>query len=273
MARKKKKASLLSADISGALKAVCAVAFGFVLTLLGLLGITALFSYYPLDTSLNTAGGGVFSNALGLVGASIADALWQGLGLAAILIPIAMVLWGSWLTLRIHPRFVVARILTAIFAVLFFAAGFAGFEIAPSWPVIAGWGGVLGFVLFGVVFRFLDATGAEQAEFLAALGLEETGLARVIRAGYDLLGLHTFFTSGPKESRAWTIKKGATAPEAAGAIHSDFEKGFIRAEIVAYNDYITLRGEARAREAGKLRSEGKNYVMKDGDVAHFLFNV
>jgi len=116
-------------------------------------------------------------------------------------------------------------------------------------------------------------TGAEQAEFLAALGLEETGLARVIRAGYDLLGLHTFFTSGPKESRAWTIKKGATAPEAAGAIHSDFEKGFIRAEIVAYNDYITLRGEARAREAGKLRSEGKNYVMKDGDVAHFLFNV
>ncbi len=157
MARKKKKASLLSADISGALKAVCAVAFGFVLTLLGLLGITALFSYYPLDTSLNTAGGGVFSNALGLVGASIADALWQGLGLAAILIPIAMVLWGSWLTLRIHPRFVVARILTAIFAVLFFAAGFAGFEIAPSWPVIAGWGGVLGFVLFGVVFRFLDA--------------------------------------------------------------------------------------------------------------------
>jgi len=157
MARKKKKASLLPTGISGALKAAGVVALGFVLTLLGLLGITALFSYYPLDTSLNTAGAGVFSNALGLVGASIADALWQGLGLAAVLIPIAMVLWGSWLTLRIHPSFVVARILTAILAILFFAVGFAGFDIAPSWPVIAGWGGVLGFVLFGVIFRFLDA--------------------------------------------------------------------------------------------------------------------
>ena len=157
MARKKKKTSLLPAGISGAVKAAGSVAFGFVLTLLGLLGITALFSYYPLDTSLNTAGAGVFSNALGLVGASIADALWQGLGLAAVLIPIAVVLWGSWLTLRIRPSFVVARILTAILAILFFATGFAGFDIAPSWPVIAGWGGVLGFVLFGVVFRFLDA--------------------------------------------------------------------------------------------------------------------
>lgn len=113
----------------------------------------------------------------------------------------------------------------------------------------------------------------EQKEYLAALGLTETGLSRVIKAGYDLLGLQTFFTSGPKESKGWTVKKGALAPQAAGVIHTDFEKGFIRAEVVGYDDYVSLGGEARAREAGKLRSEGKNYVMQDGDVVHFLFNV
>ncbi|HEY7808625.1 MAG TPA: redox-regulated ATPase YchF [Croceibacterium sp.] len=113
----------------------------------------------------------------------------------------------------------------------------------------------------------------ERAEYLASLGLDETGLARVIRAGYELLGLKTFFTAGPKESRAWTFPAGAKAPQAAGEIHTDFEKGFIRAETIAYDDYIALGGEAGAREAGKLRQEGKEYLVQDGDVILFKFNV
>ena len=110
----------------------------------------------------------------------------------------------------------------------------------------------------------------ERMLFLEEMGLHETGLARVIRAGYELLHLLTFFTVGPKEARAWTVHKGATAPEAAGEIHSDFQKGFIRAETIAYADYVALGGEAKAREAGKLRAEGKAYVVQDGDVMHFL---
>ncbi|HMO77037.1 MAG TPA: redox-regulated ATPase YchF [Sphingopyxis sp.] len=110
----------------------------------------------------------------------------------------------------------------------------------------------------------------ERMLFLEEMGLHETGLARVIRAGYELLHLLTFFTVGPKEARAWTVHKGATAPEAAGEIHSDFQKGFIRAETIAYDDYVALGGEAKAREAGKLRAEGKGYVVQDGDVMHFL---
>jgi hypothetical protein len=114
---------------------------------------------------------------------------------------------------------------------------------------------------------------ADRVEFLSDLGLHETGLARVIRAGYDLLHLLTFFTVGPKEARAWTVEVGAKAPQAAGVIHSDFERGFIRAETIAYDDYVTYKGEAGAREAGKLRSEGKDYVVQDGDVMLFRFNV
>ncbi|HYC78458.1 MAG TPA: redox-regulated ATPase YchF [Planctomycetota bacterium] len=114
---------------------------------------------------------------------------------------------------------------------------------------------------------------AERDEFLASLGLGETGLAKLIRTGYALLGLRTFFTAGPKEARAWTIHAGATAPQAAGVIHTDFERGFIRAETVAYDDYVACRGEQGAREAGKLRIEGKAYVVQDGDVMHFRFNV
>ena len=112
----------------------------------------------------------------------------------------------------------------------------------------------------------------ERAEFLETLGLEEPGLNRLIHEAYALLGLQTYFTVGPKESRAWTIPVGATAPQAAGVIHSDFEKGFIRAETVAYADYVALKGESGARDAGKLRAEGKGYVVKDGDVLHFLFS-
>ena len=113
----------------------------------------------------------------------------------------------------------------------------------------------------------------DRAEFLADLGLTETGLARIIRAGYDLLRLITFFTVGPKEARAWTVFRGAKAPQAAGVIHTDFEKGFIRAETMAYQDYVDHGGEAGAKEAGKWRSEGKDYVVQDGDIMLFRFNV
>ena len=113
----------------------------------------------------------------------------------------------------------------------------------------------------------------DRKEFLTDLGLDETGLARVIRAGYKLLHLLTFFTVGPKEARAWTVEAGARAPQAAGVIHTDFERGFIRAETIAYDDYVALGGEAGAREAGKLRQEGKEYVVQDGDVMLFRFNV
>ncbi|WP_397505887.1 redox-regulated ATPase YchF [Qipengyuania sp. R86523] len=113
----------------------------------------------------------------------------------------------------------------------------------------------------------------DRGEFLAELGLEESGLSRVIRAGYKLLGLQTFFTAGPKETRAWTFPTGAKAPKAAGEIHTDFERGFIRAETIAYDDYLALGGESGAREAGKLRQEGKEYLVQDGDVLLFKFNV
>jgi len=121
-----------------------------------------------------------------------------------------------------------------------------------------------------------ELTGMEIEErlaFLEELGLHETGLARIIRAGYELLDLLTFFTVGPKEARAWTVHKGAKAPEAAGEIHSDMQRGFIRAETIAFDDFVSLGGEAPARDAGKLRQEGKEYVLQDGDVLHFKFNV
>jgi len=113
----------------------------------------------------------------------------------------------------------------------------------------------------------------ERTEFLGALGLEEPGLNRLIHEAYKLLGLQTYFTVGPKEARAWTIHVGDTAPQAAGVIHTDFEKGFIRAETIAFEDFVRLNGEAGAKEAGKMRSEGKEYIVKDGDVMHFRFNV
>lgn len=114
---------------------------------------------------------------------------------------------------------------------------------------------------------------AERAEFLKDLGLEEPGLNRVIRGAYQLLGLQTYFTVGPKEVRAWTVKAGSTAPQAAAVIHTDFERGFIRAEVIAYDDYIACKGEAGAKEVGKLRLEGKEYIVREGDLMHFRFNV
>ena len=134
--------------------------------------------------------------------------------------------------------------------------------------------GILSVVISAAIEAEVAQLPAEdQAEYLGHLGLKETGLARVVRAGYQLLHLVTFFTVGPKEARAWTVRREARAPEAAGVIHTDFEKGFIRAETIAYDDYVTLNGEAGARDAGKLRLEGKDYAVKDGDVFHFRFNV
>jgi GTP-binding protein YchF len=121
--------------------------------------------------------------------------------------------------------------------------------------------------------EIVELDDEERVEFLAEMGMDEPGLNRVIRAGYDLLNLHTYFTAGPKEVRAWTVRVGATAPEAAGVIHTDFQKGFIRAEVVSYDDFIQHRGEQGAKDAGRWRLEGKDYVVQDGDVIHFRFNV
>jgi GTP-binding protein YchF len=132
-----------------------------------------------------------------------------------------------------------------------------------------------GFVMISAAIEaeIAQLPETEQKDFLATIGLEEPGLDRLIRAGYALLGLITFFTAGPKEARAWTIPSGARAPQAAGTIHTDFEKGFIRAQTIAYDDYVRLGGEQGAKDAGKARDEGKDYVVADGDVMLFKFNV
>ncbi len=121
--------------------------------------------------------------------------------------------------------------------------------------------------------QIADLEPADKQVFLDDMGLSEAGLDRLIHAAYKLLGLETYFTAGPKEVRAWTIKHGTTAPQAAGVIHTDFEKGFIRAEVIAYDDFIALKGEHGAKDAGRMRLEGKDYVVRDGDVMHFRFNV
>jgi hypothetical protein len=121
--------------------------------------------------------------------------------------------------------------------------------------------------------QIADLSDEDKQVFLADMGMQEPGLDRLIRVTYELLGLQTYFTAGPKEVRAWTIHRGDTAPKAAGVIHTDFEKGFIRAEVIPYDEYIALKGEQGAKEAGKMRLEGKEYVVKDGDVMHFRFNV
>jgi ribosome-binding ATPase len=137
----------------------------------------------------------------------------------------------------------------------------------------AGEGAVVVAVCAAIEAEVAQLEEEDRAEFLKELGLEEPGLDRVVRGAYRLLGLQTFFTAGPKEVRAWTVRAGATAPQAAGVIHTDFERGFIRAEVIGFNDYIAGKGEAGAREAGKLRLEGKEYVTHEGDVMHFRFNV
>jgi ribosome-binding ATPase len=136
-----------------------------------------------------------------------------------------------------------------------------------------GEGAVVVAVCAAIEAEISQLDEADRADFLAELGLEEPGLDRVIRAAYKLLGLLTFFTAGPKEVRAWTVRAGATAPQAAGVIHTDFERGFIRAEVIGFADYLAGKGEAGAKEAGKLRLEGKEYIVSEGDVVHFRFNV
>jgi len=134
-------------------------------------------------------------------------------------------------------------------------------------------GAVLVPICATIESEIVELDDADKQAFLAEMGQEEPGLNRVIRAGYELLGLQTYFTAGVKEVRAWTIRKGTTAPQAAGVIHTDFEKGFIRAEVIAYEDFITYKGEQGAKDAGKWRLEGKDYIMQEGDVVHFRFNV
>ncbi|PZN93926.1 MAG: redox-regulated ATPase YchF [Alphaproteobacteria bacterium] len=151
------------------------------------------------------------------------------------------------------------------------ASGNAHSAAVQAMAVKVGAGAVIVSAAIEAEVAMMDA--ADRPEYLEALGLTETGLARVVRAAYELLGLITFFTVGPKEARAWTVTRGSKAPQAAGAIHGDFEKGFIRAETMAFDDYVKFNGEAGAREAGKYRSEGKEYVVHDGDVMLFRFNV
>jgi len=139
---------------------------------------------------------------------------------------------------------------------------YAAKEHAPVVPISAA-----------IESQIADLPDEDKQVFLADLGMAEPGLNRVIRAAYALLGLQTYFTAGPKEVRAWTVRSGATAPQAAGVIHTDFERGFIRAEVASYDDFVAARGEQGAKEAGKLRLEGKDYVVRDGDVIHFRFNV
>jgi GTP-binding protein YchF len=134
-------------------------------------------------------------------------------------------------------------------------------------------GAVVVAVCAAIEAEIAQLADADRAEFLKDLGLAEPGLDRVIRAAYQLLGLQTYFTAGEKEVRAWTVRAGSTAPQAAGVIHTDFERGFIRAEVIGYDDYLTCKGEAGAKEAGKLRLEGKEYIVREGDVMHFRFNV
>ncbi len=152
-----------------------------------------------------------------------------------------------------------------------------GFDNNPYLDVVKGIAEAEGAVVVPVCNQLeaeiAELDDEEREMFLAEMGMEEPGLDRVIRAGYALLGLQTYFTAGVKEVRAWTVKVGATAPEGAGVIHTDFQKGFIRAEVVAYDDFVSLNGEQGAKDAGKWRLEGKDYVLKDGDVVHFRFNV
>lgn len=152
-----------------------------------------------------------------------------------------------------------------------------GFENNPHLDAVkkiaAEEGSVVVPVCAAIEAELSEMDDDERKEFMDELGIEEPGLNRVIRAGYSLLNLHTYFTAGEKEVRAWTIPVGATAPKAAGKIHTDFERGFIRAQTISYEDYVKYNGEAGAKEAGKMRAEGKDYIVKDGDVITFLFNV
>jgi len=167
--------------------------------------------------------------------------------------------------LTMKPTMYVANVGEAGFADNPLLDAISNYAAAEGAPVVA--------ICAALEAQIFDMSDEDKTLFLADMGLEEPGLDRLIRIAYDLLGLQTYFTAGEKEVRAWTIHKGNTAPQAAGVIHTDFEKGFIRAEVIGYDDYVSLKGEAGAKEAGRMRLEGKEYVVRDGDVVHFRFNV
>jgi hypothetical protein len=184
---------------------------------------------------------------------------------AADLYPEERALLKPFFLLTMKPTMYVANVAERGFRdnpLLAAVEAYAAKEGAPVVPVCAA-----------LEAEIADLEGDDKQAFLDDLGLAEPGLDRVIHAGYKLLGLQTYFTAGPKEVRAWTVEVGATAPQAAGVIHTDFEKGFIRAETIGYDDYVKLKGEQGAKDAGKMRLEGKEYVLRDGDVMHFRFNV
>jgi len=167
--------------------------------------------------------------------------------------------------LTMKPTMYVANVGEAGFADNPWLDAISDYASAEGAPVVA--------ICAALEAQIFDMSDEDKTLFLADMGLEEPGLDRLIRIAYDLLGLQTYFTAGEKEVRAWTIHRGNTAPQAAGVIHTDFEKGFIRAEVIGYDDYVSLKGESGAKEAGKMRLEGKEYVVRDGDVVHFRFNV
>jgi GTP-binding protein YchF len=167
--------------------------------------------------------------------------------------------------LTMKPTMYVANVGEAGFADNPWLDAISNYAAAEGAPVVA--------ICAALEAQIFDMSDEDKTLFLADMGLEEPGLDRLIRIAYDLLGLQTYFTAGEKEVRAWTIHRGNTAPQAAGVIHTDFEKGFIRAEVIGYDDYVSLKGESGAKEAGKMRLEGKEYVVRDGDVVHFRFNV
>jgi hypothetical protein len=167
--------------------------------------------------------------------------------------------------LTIKPAMYVANVAEDGFSNNAHLAALEKLAAAEGAPVVA--------LCAAIESEIADLDDADKIEFLADMGLEEPGLNRLIRAAYTLLGLQTYFTAGVKEVRAWTVAVGATAPQAAGVIHTDFERGFIRAQVIGFDDFVALGGEAKAKEAGKMRVEGKDYIVKDGDVMHFLFNV
>jgi hypothetical protein len=235
-------------------------------TELALADLAAVDKQIAKVEKLARAGGDKEAKRLHETLVKVQQALDQGTPARAVdLYPEERALLKPFFLLTMKPTMYVANVAERGFKnnpLLAAVEAYAAKEGAPVVPVCAS-----------LEAEIADLDGDDKQAFLDDLGLAEPGLDRVIHAGYKLLGLQTYFTAGPKEVRAWTVVVGATAPQAAGVIHTDFEKGFIRAETIAYDDYVRLKGEQGAKDAGKMRLEGKEYVLRDGDVMHFRFNV
>ena len=235
-------------------------------TELALADLAAVGKHLSKNTKVAKTGGDKEAQRLVAVLAKAEAALDQGK-------PVRSVAWSKeelfvlkpLFLLTMKPTMYVANVAEGGFLGNPLLAAVEGRAKAEGAPVVA--------ICAALESQIADMDEDDKKMFLADMGMTEAGLARVIRAGYTLLGLQTYFTAGPKEVRAWTVPVGATAPQAAGVIHTDFERGFIRAEVTTYDDYIACKGEVGAKEAGKLRVEGKEYVVHDGDVMHFRFNV